>query len=157
MKSKIRVANNLPRVEGDIYKGTIVSLGFGEGKRTEKHGRDIEEIVYPRFEMITEFEGTIKPIKITTFTGTSINAEPVETRYEGRGAKNEVKIYNRFTSLLLKLDLVKESDLEKIDDTTIEEIEQNLEALKGTMIQCKIGKDKGGFLAIDLESVELLK
>lgn len=156
MKARITVANNLARSEGDIYKGTIISLGFGEGKKTEKHGRDIEEIIYPRFEMVTAFEGTVKPIRISTYTGVSINAEPLEVRYEGRGAKNEVKIYNRFTSLLIRLGLVKEDELENVDSKTVERIEKELDALKGVMIQCKIGKDKGGYLAIDLETLELV-
>ena len=157
MKPRITVANNLAKTEGDVYKGTIISLGFGEGKRTEKHGRDIEEIIYPRFEMVCEFEGTVKPIRINTYTGVSINAEPLEVRYEGRGAKNEVKIYNRFTNLLLRLGLVQEEELESVDAKTVERIEQDLNSLKGLMIQSKIGKDKGGYLALDLETLELVR
>ena len=157
IKQKMKIANNLVKSEDGIYEGAITDLGFGTGKRTEKNGRDIEEIEYSRFEMSVAFEGTNEPIKIKTYTGVSINNEPVEVKYAGRGAKNEVPIYNRFTTLLLALGLLSVDELDKVDDKTLERIEKEMDSLKGQIIRCKIGKDKGGYHAIDLASVELKK
>ncbi len=156
MKTKIKIANNLAKSETGVYEGTVVNIEFGEGKRVTKVGRDVEEIVYPRLEMITEFVGsTGEPIRIKTFTGTSINSEPVEVLYSGRGKKNEVKVYNRFTTLLLQLDMVAESELESVTIENIEELESGLLEMKGEMIECKIGKDKNGYFAIDLSTLTM--
>lgn len=157
IKQKMKIANNLVKSEDGIYEGAITALGFGTGKRTEKNGRDIEEIEYARFEMTVAFEGTNEPIKIKTYTGVSINNEPVEVKYAGRGAKNEIAIYNRFTTLLLALGLLSVDELESVDDKTLERIEKAMDGLKGQIVRCKIGKDKGGFHAIDLSSLELKK
>ena len=157
VKQKMKIANNLVKTEDGIYEGAIIDLGFGTGKRVEKNGRDIEEIEYARFEICVAFEGTNEPIKIKTYTGVSINNEPVEIKYAGRGAKNEVKVYNRFTTLLLVLGLLTETELENVDEKTLERIEKAMESLKGQVVRCKIGKDKGGFHAIDLSTLELKK
>lgn len=157
IKQKMKIANNLVKSDDGVYEGGIVSLGFGTGKRTEKNGRDIEEIEYARFELCVEFPGTNEPIKIKTYTGVSINSEPVEVKYAGRGAKNEVAIYNRFTTLLLALGLLSEDELANVDEKTLGRIEKDMDSLKGQVVRCKIGKDKGGFHAIDLASLELKK
>ena len=157
LKMKMKVANNLAKVEGNIYEGAIVDLGFGTGTRTEKNGRDIEQIEYARFEMTATFAGTNDPIKIKTYTGVTINNEPVEVKYAGRGAKNEVPVYNRFTTLLLALGLITVDELENVDDKTLERIEKDMESLKGQVIECEIGKDKAGFYAIDLQTLKLKK
>jgi hypothetical protein len=157
IKQKMKIANNLVKSESGIYEGAITSLGFGTGTRVEKNGRDIEEIEFSRFELCIAFEGTNEPIKVKTYTGVSINAEPVEVRYEGRGKKNEVPIYNRFTTLLLALGLLKEDELLTVNDETLERIEKGLDGLVGQVVKGKLGKDKGGYFAIDLGTLELKK
>ncbi|SHN92691.1 hypothetical protein BHECKSOX_1306 [Bathymodiolus heckerae thiotrophic gill symbiont] len=155
MKSKIKIANNLVKSESGIYEGTIVGIGFGEGKKVTKVGRDVEEIVYPRFEFVTEFEGTGESIRIKTYTGTSINSEPVEVLYSGRGKSNEVNVYNRFTTLLMKLGMLTENDLASVTAEVVEKIEKDVLELKGQMIKCKIGKDKNGYFAVDFGTLEM--
>lgn len=116
----------------------------------------MEEIEYARFEFITDFEGTNAPIQVKTYTGATINDEPLEVRYAGRGNKNEVKIYNRFTTLLLKLGVINEKELKNVNESTVEQIEIDIEQLNGRNIQCAVGKNKDGFYAIDLETLVLL-
>jgi len=157
LKLKMKIANNLVKPVDGIYEGEILELGLGVGVRTEKNGRDVEQIEYVRFEMIAAFPGTNEPIKIKTFTGSTLNGEPVEKRYAGRGAKNEVDIYNRYTTLLLALEVITVDELEEINEKTIERIEKSLESLKGKTIQCEIGKDKAGYYAIDLQTLKLKK
>lgn len=157
IKVKMKIANNLIKSEDGVYEGAITDLGFGVGTRTEKNGRDIEQIEFQRFEMSVAFEGTNEPIKIKTYTGVSINNEPLEVKYAGRGAKNEVAIYNRFTTLLLALGLLTIDELDSVTEKTLERIEKDIDGLKGQMIRCKVGKDKGGYNAIDLSSLELKK
>ena len=156
MKARIKVANNLVKSDDGLFIGEITTAQFGIGKRQEKHGRDVEEIEYSRFELVAEFEGTNTPIQVKTYTGSTINDEPLEVRYAGRGNKNEVKIYNRFTTLLLKLGILTESELKNVDDSTVDKIEKDIEKLKGRRIRCIVGKNKEGFYAVDVESLELL-
>lgn len=156
MKAKIKLANNLVKKEDGLYIGKIVAAQFGIGKKQERHGRDVEEIEYSRFEFVVDFEGTNAPIQVKTYTGSTINDEPLEVRYAGRGGKNEVKIFNRFTTLLLKLGMLTEKELKNVDESTVEKIEQNIEELNGRDIQCAVGKNKEGFYAIDLETLVLL-
>jgi hypothetical protein len=153
MATLIKRANNLVKSEDGFYTGFIVASQLGIGKKQEKNGRDIEEIEYSRYELITNFEGTTAPIQVKTYTGSTINDEPVEIRYAGRGEKNEVKIYNRFTTLLLKLGIVKESELLTATD---EMIEKGIEALNGRSLRCKVGKNKDGFYAIEIDTIELI-
>ena len=155
MKARIKLANNLVKTDDGLHEGFITAAQFGIGKRQEKHGRDVEEIEYQRFELIVNFDGTNSPIQVKTYTGATINDEPLETRYAGRGAKNEVKIYNRFTTLLLKLGILNEDELKTVNDDTIDEIEKKIDALNGRYIRCAVGKNKDGFYAIDVETIEL--
>lgn len=157
IKSKIKIANNLVKSEDGYYEGVITKASFGQGMRTEKIGKDTEQIPFDRFELYCEFPGSDKPMKIPTFTGTSINSEPIEVKYAGRGKANEIPVYNRFTMLLMALGLIEESELVNVDEKTVEKIEQDLENLKDQMIRCKISKDKGGFNVIDLGSLEMKK
>lgn len=156
MKAKIKLANNLVKKDDGLYIGKIVAAQFGIGKRQEKHGRDVEEIEYSRFELVVDFEGTNAPIQVKTYTGSTINDEPLEVRYAGRGNKNEVKIYNRFTTLLLKLGMLSEKELKNVNESTVEQIEKDIEELNGRTVQCAVGKNKEGFYAIDVESLVLL-
>lgn len=156
MKARIKLANNLVKTDDGLHEGVITAAQFGIGKRQEKHGRDVEEIEYQRFELIVNFDGTNSPIQVKTYTGATINDEPLEVRYAGRGAKNEVKIYNRFTTLLLKLGILNEDELKTVDEATLDKIEAKIDALNGHYIRCAVGKNKDGFYAIDVESLELL-
>lgn len=153
MATLIKRANNLIKSEDGFYNGFIVASQLGIGKKQEKNGRDIEEIEYSRYELIVNFEGTNAPIQVKTYTGSTINDEPLEVRYAGRGEKNEVKIYNRFTTLLLKLGIVKESELLTTTDAAIE---KGIEDLNGKTIRCKVGKNKDGFYAIEIDTIELI-
>ena len=153
MASLLKKANNLVKSEDGFYEGFIVESKLGIGKKQEKIGRDVEEIEYSRYELIVNFDGTTSPITVKTYTGTTINDEPVEVRYAGRGAKNEVKIYNRFTSLLLKFGILNENELIDFDES---KVEKGIKELTGRTIRCKVGKNKDGFYAVDIESVELL-
>ena len=157
MKPRIKIANNLQASEDGYHVGTIKSLLFGEGKKQEKNGRDIEEIVYPRCELTTVFDGTGTPITIHTYTGVTINSEPLEVRYQGRGKKEEVRIYNRFTTLLLSLGLLKEDDLAGMTEETSDLLADNIEKMAGQKIRAKVEKDKGGFYVIDLESISIVE
>jgi hypothetical protein len=158
MKARIKVANNLVKSENDIYTGVIVNTGFKMVKDTKKTGRDVEEFEYQAFEMVVEFAGTTAPVQISLLAGSTINNEPVEVRYADRGKKNAVNIYNRFTTLLLKLDILKESELSSvIDDAMLEKLDSDIEKLNGRSINCKLSKNAKGFNSIDAESLELVK
>lgn len=156
LKPKSRVANNLVKSENGIYTGTIIAARLGTGVKKEKNGRDIEQIEYERFELIIDFEGTGSPIQIKTYTGNILNSEPVETINAGRGTKNEVAIYNRYTTALLKLNLVTLDQLPTIDDDGLLKIEKNFENLTGKKVNCAVGKNKEGFFAIDLQTLKLI-
>ena len=106
--------------------------------------------------MIIDFEGTGSPIQIKTYTGNILNSEPVETINAGRGTKNEVAIYNRYTTALLKLNLVTLDQLPTIDDDGLLKIEKNFENLTGKKVNCAVGKNKEGFFAIDLQTLKLI-
>lgn len=157
LKPKIKIANNLVKSEDGFYEGTIIKSEFGTAKRKERNGRDIEQIEYACLNFDCEFQGTNEPIKVTTQTGININSEPVEIVGKGRGGKNEVKVYNRFTTLLLALGIVAESELETIDESAIDRIEKEIDSLVGQVVRCKVGKNKDGFYAIDLATLELKK
>ena len=87
----------------------------------------------------------------------TINSEPLEVRYQGRGKKEEVRIYNRFTTLLLSLGLLKEDDLAGMTEETSDLLADNIEKMAGQKIRAKVEKDKGGFYVIDLESISIVE
>lgn len=76
--------------------------------------------------MSIDFEGTGSPIQIKTYTGNILNSEPVETINAGRGAKNEVAVYNRYTTALLKLKLITLDQLTTVNDDDLIKIEKTL-------------------------------
>jgi hypothetical protein len=156
MKPRIKIANNITPASDDYHIGTITDMRFGEGRKQEKNGRDIEEIVYQRCELTTVFDGTDKPITIHTYTGVTVNAEPLEVLYSGRGKGQAVNVYNRFTTLLLSLGLIGVDDLAGMTNESADLLADNIEKMKGKKIRAKVEKDKGGFYVLDITSITLM-
>lgn len=157
MKPKITIANALSKSEDGYHEGFIASAEFTTAIKREKHGREFEEIEYPCFELKVNFDGTADPITVKIQTGVSLSVEPIEIRNAGRGKKNEVPLYNRFTTLLLNLGVLNEETLKTVDATNLDKIMKNAEGLSGRYVRCKVGKNEKGYLAVDISTLVLLE
>lgn len=153
---KITIANTLIADENGYSEGVVTNAEFGIAVRKEKVGKAIEEREYQCFELTINFDGSIEVFPIKIQTGTKISNEPVEVRYAGRGKKNEVPIYNRFTTLLLNLGVLVESELDKITPSNIDAIIDKAEHLSGSYVRCKTGKNEKGYYAVDISTLELV-
>lgn len=154
----IRKANR-PAVQDDGFStGHLAYVKAGTGVRKEKKGRDVEEIEFPRYEFYFEVDGvTGEPLTIKVYTGTVVNDEPVEVIAKTRGKNAQINIYNRLTTMCLKLELLKQDDLRTITDKQLVEVDSALLASENVPVRFKVGKTPEGFHTIDLNTLEVVK
>jgi hypothetical protein len=138
-------------------KSILDSSGFCEGiiqsileidERVEKIGK--KSIKYAaQFEFSIISEGTAKSITHKIWCGQNINSEKFTNPDNG-----EID-YNRFTRLLINLELIKENELAKIKDDEL----PNLESLEGKKIKFKLEQSKKNqaFSVVDISSIRLIK
>lgn len=150
----IRKANR-PAIDKDgMSSGLLDYVQAGTGVRKEKKGRDVEEIEFARYEFYFKADGvTGEPVTIKVYTGTVINDEPVEVLAKGRGKKAETRIYNRLTTLCLRLGLLNEEQLTTVTDEQLQSIDNALMGMEKIPVSFKVAKNAEGFYAIDLNSI----
>ena len=153
---EIRRANR-PAVDAEGYSsGVLTEVALGEGSRSEKKGRDVEQINYDRYEFYFKVKGkTGEDIDIVVHTGTVINDEPVKVLGKARGKKNTINIYNRFTSMCLALGLLTEKELSTLTKKGLDDLQEKLEALENVEAIFKVGRNDDGYFVIDIQSLRL--
>lgn len=151
-----RKAKRMVVQEDGFYHATLTDVVEGTGQKTEKKGRDTNTIAFQRFEFYFNVMSNKAddPIGITLFTGTVINDEPDQER--GRGNKI-IKLYNRYTTVLMAFGLVKESELEGLSDADCEKIGDKMMTLSGVQVRFKGSKNERGYFDMDVQSLEVMK
>jgi len=156
MHSNLRRANRTIIGEDGLASATLKKVSLGTGYKKETKGkRSFEECEYERYEFYFEVQGvTGDYLDVKLYTGTVINDEPVRTLGKGRG-KAEKTLYNRFTTLCLSLGLIKEKELQTINNAQLQKLEDDLNDLKNTSVKVKIEKNEDGYYQIDPASVKI--
>lgn len=101
--------------------------------------------------------GNEKTITNVIFNG---NVNPTPTDVKRKGTKN-VKIFNLFTTTLLRLEILTEDDLKKAEkDASVlnpDDIMAEFLAVKDLPVRFKTHKNKKGFDEVDISTVEIIK
>lgn len=147
MALKAKVANKVVTDVKGFCEGTIQSILEIE-ERIEKQGK--KDVKFAgQFEFTIISDGTAKSISHKIWTGQNINSEKFTNQESG-----EID-YNRLTRLLINLELIKESELTKIKDAEL----PDLESLEGLQIKFKLEQSKKNqlFSVIDISSIRVVK
>lgn len=157
----IKVAKNLILDDNGYTNGVLTVIETT--KRIESNSgnkrslmKDYSEVNC--FELVIECKATnneIMPIKTAIF-GTTINPEPVEIKRIG--SKN-IPIYNKFTTVLLRLNILNKDELDKarkdvnvIDTDTVKSL---FLAIKDLPVKFKPQKNEKGFIEPNLLTLEI--
>jgi hypothetical protein len=147
MALKAKIANK-PLLDSKNYCLGVIECVLDISEREEKQGRKTVKFA-AQFEFTIKSEGTHKPIFFRIWTGQNLNSEMFTND------ETETKDYNRLTRLCLQLGLIEESDLSKIKEDKL----PNLEELEGTKIKFKLEPSrKNQALQIpDISTIEIVK
>lgn len=157
----IKLASNLALDETGYAHGLLTVIETTKIVNSNSGGKrslmiDTHEI--DCFELTFDCQNTrneIMPIKTAIF-GMTINPEPSETKRIG--SKN-IPIYNKFTTVLLRLNIVSKDELDKarkdasiIDVDTVKSL---FLAIKDLPVKFKPQKNEKGFIEPNLLSLEI--
>ena len=156
MGIRVKAANRV-QVNTDGYAtGTFVEIREGKGKTlVQKSKSDVDERVYDRFEFVLVADGTVAPIEMVLFTGTTLNHEPHD--FVGRGRQRK-PIYNRLTTFCLALGILKSDELSTdISPSVVDRVAAALNDLEGERVRFKLGQVEGKMITVPrLETFELI-
>lgn len=131
MALKAKVANKIQTNEQGLVEGTVTQvLEIDERKEIEKG----KEITYrAQFEFQIESEGSQKAIVYRVWTRQSFDNEMYVNG-------SETKDYNKFTRLMLQLELIDETDLKDLQNPKLTNF--NVEAAVGLKVQFELEPSK---------------
>jgi hypothetical protein len=132
--------------------GVIKSI---DNEEQTTHSIDTEERTYQTTKVVVTVEGTKKPIDLFIYTGVNLSNMPVEVKNEGR--KDAKRIYNKFTNLLLKLNVITLQELIDYEPSLVEKLDTGLNKLIGKQIKFKIITNKMRRLTVDIDSIQVVK
>ena len=125
MALKAKIANQVQTNEQGLIEGTIITvLEIDERTHMEK-GKEV--VSSAQFEFKIQSVGSQKPVVYHIWTGQTFNNE----KYKTADGKLD---YNKFTRLMLQLEIIKESDLKKLDSLT----EIDVEACQGLKVSFEL-------------------
>jgi hypothetical protein len=132
--------------------GTIKSI---DNEEQTSHSLDSEERTYQTLKVVVSIEGTKKPIDLFIYTGVNLSNMPVEIKNEGR--KDVKRIYNKFTNLLLKLNVITLQELIDYEPNLVDKLDDGLTKLIDKEIKFKIVTNKARRLTVDVDTIQLVK
>jgi hypothetical protein len=157
-KFKSTIANSPVKAdEQGFNNGVIKSIDFVEHVTKNKQDRHADEIVYTACKMVVTTGGIVGDIDMIVYTGSKINPVPVDTKYATRGQKNIVNIYNKFTTLLLNLNIITVDDFETLSEKTLERVDSGLDKLINKKIKFKIVLNEKRLNTVDVGSIAFSK
>jgi hypothetical protein len=149
----ISMANAISKPDNSgLHTGTIIEMDTYIARKTEKNGDQYE---YEACRTIIQTPATPEPIDIKIFTGSKVNNQPVDIKYPERKDKRVV-VYNRFTTLLLKMEIITVADLDEYSTKIIDKITKGMKNIIGKNIKFKVGIDKNRLFAIHIDTITLV-
>lgn len=149
-------AANKPVLNRDGYATAIITrAGFGKGQRVERRAKDDLDVTeYQRFELEMAVDSTGDgPIVMSVYTGDVLNDVIEEI---GKG-KTKKPVYNRLTTICLRLNLVKSDELKgRIDTAVVKRVQRDLHDLVGKKVQFKLGRVEGKTLPVPVPDTLVL-
>lgn len=154
----IKLASNLATDKDGYAHGALSVIETVKTANGDKRSLMIDTHDVECFELIFECANTrneLMTIKTAIF-GMTINPEPIE---EKRIGKKMVKIYNKFTTVLMKLKIITNEEIEKArKDTSILDIDtitSEFLAIKELPVMFKPQKNAKGFIEPNLLTLEV--
>ena len=145
MVLKAKIANK-PVIDNQGYSTGVIESILEIEAREEKLGRKLIKFA-PQFEFIINSDGTHKPIIYHIWSGQNLNCD----KFKNESDKYD---YNRLTRICLQLGLIKESDLSKITNDKLPDLEQ----LEGCKVRFKLESSRKNALQIpDITTLEIVK
>ena len=150
----MRRANRPKLNEDGVAELTIadIKIHMVQDLKKLKKGASPDECEYEAVDVVYECQGVSGPFTIKDRCGTVLNPEPVDEKYRK-------PVYNKYTTLLLRLGLITEDELKATDDMTDEQfnefktpVVERLEASKGVVLKSKLRK-VDGYYRVDIGSI----
>ncbi len=148
MSLKAKIANKVKTNKNGLVEGTIIEVLEIDERAEIVKGK---EVVYgAQFEYLLESEGSQKPIVYRIWTRQSFDNEMYAN-------SDETKDYNKFTRLMLQLELIEETDLKDLQNPKLANFD--VEAAIGLKVQFELEPSKNvkGLKVPNISSIKPLK
>ena len=97
-----------------------------------------------------------KPIQLNERMGEVLNPVPVKEYGVNRGGKDHKRVYNKFTTTCVALDLLKVESIDDMSEKDYEKFDDSITGLVGRQVKLKLSRNKKNYFEMDISTLRLI-